>query len=116
VKAHCTNSTSKRYGNDEWVKVEVEVLGGERVRHWIAGQNVLEYEKPSIGGGVANRFDPAIKQDGKLLTEGYIGLQAESQPVEFRSIRLLNLSGCMEKKSPAFRDYFVHADNSKCVR
>ncbi len=114
VKAHCTNSISKRYGNDEWVKVEVEVLGGERVRHWIAGQNVLEYEKPSIGGGVANRFDPAIKQDGKLLTEGYIGLQAESQPVEFRNIRLLNLSGCMEKKSPAFRDYFVYSDPATC--
>ena len=40
-------------------------LGGERVRHWIEGKIVLEYEKPMIGGGVANGYDPAIKQDGK---------------------------------------------------
>lgn len=114
VKAHCTNSTSKVFQNDEWVKVEVEVLGGERVRHWIDGQKVLEYEKPMIGGGVANGYDPAIKQDGKVLTEGYIGLQAESQPVEFRNVRLLELSGCMAKGSPAYREYFVHRDDSKC--
>lgn len=114
VKAHCTNSTSKIYGNDEWVKVEVEVIGGERVRHWIGKQMVLEYEKPMIGGGVANGFDPAIKQDGKVLTEGYIGLQAESQPVEFRNVRLLNLSGCQTKGSRAYREYFVHRDDSKC--
>ena len=100
----------------EWVKVEVEVLGGDRVRHWIVGENVLEYEKPMIGGGVANRYDPAIKEDGKVLTEGYIGLQAESQPVEFRNVRLLNLAGCMVKKSPAYREYFVHRDDSKCSR
>ncbi len=114
VKAHCTNSKSKIYPDDAWVKVEVEVLGNEHVRHWIAGEKVLEYEKPEIGGGVANRYDPKIKIDGKPLTEGYMALQAESQPVEFRNVRLLNLSGCMDKKSPAYRQYFVHQDNSKC--
>ncbi len=114
VKAHCTNSTSKRYGNDEWVKVEVEVLGGERVRHWIGKELVLEYEKPMIGGGVANGWDPAVKQDGKILTDGYIGLQAESQPVEFRNVRLLDLSGCMDRNSKAFRPWLVNNDASRC--
>jgi len=115
VKAHCTNSTSKAYHNDEWVTIEVEVLGGERVRHRIDGQVVLEYEKPTIGGGVANGFDPAIKQDGKLLTEGYIGLQSESQPVEFRRVELLNLSGCMDPKAKNYKTYFVHRDDTRCV-
>jgi hypothetical protein len=115
VKAHCTNSTSKIYGNDEWVAVEVEVLGSERVRHLIDGQSVLQYEKPMIGGGVANGFDPAIKKDGTVLDSGYIGLQAESQPVEFRNIRLLNLSGCSKPGSPAYRAYFVHADDTRCT-
>ncbi len=115
VKAHCTNSTSKAYHNDEWVTIEVEVLGGERVRHRIDGQVVLEYEKPTIGGGVANGFDPAIKQDGKLLTEGYIGLQSESQPVEFRRVELLNLSGCMDPKAKNYKTYFVHRDDKRCV-
>lgn len=114
VKAHCTNSTSKIYGNNDWVKVEVEVRGNESVRHLIDGVNVLEYQKPMIGGGVANGWDPAIKKDGTILSDGYIGLQAESQPVEFRNIRLLNLSGCMDQKSPAYRAYFVHRDDSRC--
>jgi 3-keto-disaccharide hydrolase len=116
VKVHCTNSTSKKYGNDEWVAVEVEVLGSEHVRHLIGREVVLEYERPMIGGGVANGFDPAVKKDGTVLEDGYIGLQAESQPVEFRNIRLLNLSGCMDPKSPAYRSYFVHRDDSRCTR
>ncbi|MDZ4800529.1 MAG: DUF1080 domain-containing protein [Bryobacteraceae bacterium] len=114
VKAHCTNSKSKIYGNDEWVKIEVEVLGGERIKHWIGNEVVLEFEKPMIGGGVANRFDPAIKQDGKILTEGYIGLQAESQPVEFRNVRLLNLSGCTDPKSKDYRPWLVSSDSTRC--
>jgi len=115
VKAHCTNSTSKVYGNDEWVAVELEVLGGGRVRHLIDGQVVLEYEKPSIGGGVAAGFDPAIKVDGKLLTEGYIGLQSESQPVEFRRVELLNLTGCMNPKAKNYKSYYVNRDDAACV-
>ncbi|MDZ4800017.1 MAG: DUF1080 domain-containing protein [Bryobacteraceae bacterium] len=114
VKAHCTNSRSKTFPDNQWVKVEVEVLGGDRVRHWIGGERVLEYEKPMIGGGVANGYAPAIKQDGKVLTDGYIGLQAESQPVEFRNVRLLNLAGCLARESPAYREYFVQRDDSNC--
>ncbi len=116
VKAHCTNSTSKIYPDNDWVTVQVEVLGSERVRHLIDGQTVLEYEKPMIGGGVANGYDPAIKKDGTILDAGYIALQAESQPVEFRNVRLLNLSGCMDPSSPAYRAYFVHRDDTTCTR
>ena len=115
VKAHCTNSTSRLYGDDGWVAVEVEVLGSDRVRHLIDGNVVLQSEHPTIGGGVATGFDPAIKKDGAVLSDGYIGLQAESQPVEFRNIRLLNLSGCMNPASPAFRPYFVHRDDARCT-
>ena len=115
VKAHCTTSTSRTYRGDEWVKVEVEVRGSERVRHIIDGKTVLEYEKPQIGGGVANNYDPAIKKDGTLLNDGYIGLQSESQPVEFREVRLLNLSGCMNPKASNYKSYFVHRDDARCV-
>lgn len=114
VKEHCTDSTSKVYADDEWVAVEVEVRGAESVRHMIGGRTVLSYEKPTIGGGVAHGYDPAIKKDGTALEEGSIGLQAESQPVEFRNIRLLNLAGCMDQTSPAYRPYFVHRDDSRC--
>jgi hypothetical protein len=61
------------------------------VTHIVNGKEVLQYSKPQIGGGVADGFDPAIKIDGKLLKEGYIGLQSEGQGIEFREIRIRKL-------------------------
>ncbi len=114
VKPHCLNSTSKRYADDEWVAVELEVNGAGTVRHRIGDRVVLEYERPMIGGGVATGFDPKFKKDGTLLTDGYIGLQSESQPVEFRRVELLNLTGCMNPKAKNFKSYFVNRDDASC--
>lgn len=88
---HCINSSSDTYDWDEWVKAELIVYGDSLVIHKVNGEKVLEYTKPQIGGGVANGYDPAIKVDGKPLTEGYIGLQAEGQGVEFREILIKEL-------------------------
>jgi len=114
VRGHCTNSKSPIYRGDMWVRVEVEVRGGEHLRHMVDGQLVLEYDTPQIGGGTVTNFDPAVKKDGTPLTEGYITIQGESHPTEFRKIELLNLSGCMNPKSATYKSYFVHRDDSKC--
>jgi len=114
VRGHCTNSTSPIYRGDVWVRVEVDVRGGEHLTHRVEGQIVLEYDMPQIGGdGVAN-FDLAVKKDGAPLTEGYITIQGESHPTEFRKIELLNLSGCMNPASPKYKSYFVHRDDTRC--
>lgn len=112
---HCVNSTSKTYDGDQWVRVEVEVLGDTSVRHMIDGKPVLEYQQPQIGGGNVANFDPAVKKDGTLLSEGYISLQSESHPIEFRKVELLNLAGCMDKKASNYKSYYVKSDNSKCI-
>lgn len=88
---HCINSSSPTFHWNEWVKADLIVYGDSLVIHRVNGENVLEYTKPQIGGGVANGYDPTIKIDGKSLTEGYIGLQAEGQGVEFREIRIKEL-------------------------
>jgi hypothetical protein len=88
---HCINSTSGTYRWDEWVSGELIVYRDSLVIHKVEGDTVLQYTRPHIGGGVANRFDPAIKIDGKPLNEGYIGLQAEGQGVEFRNIMIKEL-------------------------
>ena len=41
--AHCTNSKSKTYDGDQWVRVEVLVHGDELIRHIVEGETVLEY-------------------------------------------------------------------------
>jgi hypothetical protein len=114
VKDHCTNSTAKTYRGDEWVRVEVEVAGDREIRHIIDGQTVLAYQRPQIGGGTVTNFDPAVKKDGQLLSEGYIALQSESHPIEFRKVELLNLVGCIDRKAVNYKTYFVKADNSQC--
>ena len=68
-----------------------------------------------FGGGVANGYDPKIKVDGTILSSEYIGLQSQSHPVDFRNIKLLNLSGCMNPKAKNFKSYFVNRDDSKCT-
>jgi len=88
---HCISSSSETYFGDQWVKAELVVYGDSLVKHIINGSQVLEYTSPQIGGGVANRYDPKIKIDGKLLSEGFIALQSEGQPIDFRNIRIKNL-------------------------
>lgn len=111
---HCLNSKSKTYDGDQWVRVEVRVMGDEKIEHVIDGEVVLSYEKPQIGGGAVNNFDPAAKPDGKLLDRGFISLQSESHPVDFRKVELLELEGCMDPKAKNFKSYFVKAANERC--
>jgi hypothetical protein len=80
----------------------------------VNGEEVLTYSKPQIGGGVVDGYLPDVKQDGKLLNEGYISLQSESHPVEFRKVELLNLKGCKDPKARNYKSYYVKADNSSC--
>ena len=114
ITQHCINSKSETYHGEQWVRAEVEVHGSGKVRHWVNGSLVLEYEQPQIGGGNVSAHDPAVKKDGTLIESGSISLQSESHPVEFRKVELLNLSGCMDQKSKNFRSYFTHNDPSKC--
>jgi Domain of Unknown Function (DUF1080) len=90
VTQHCNDSTSKTYHGDEWVTVEVEVHGNGTIKHKIDGETVMEYEKPQL-----DERDPdgrrLIKDGDKMIHEGFIALQAESHPIEFRKVEILPL-------------------------
>jgi hypothetical protein len=111
---HCIESSSKTYPLDEWVKAELIVLGDSLITHIINGDTVLQYAKPQIGGGVVSNYDPAIKQDGKLLSQGFIALQSEGQPVDFRKVELLNLEGCMDPTSKNYKPYYIKSNANLC--
>tara|TARA_B100000927_G_scaffold66001_1_gene52060 strand:- start:141 stop:947 length:807 start_codon:yes stop_codon:yes gene_type:complete len=126
---HCIFSKSKTYDGDQWVSGEIIVHGGEKIYHIIENDTVLSYEKPQIGGGfvdsklgdvdwtsngVENK-EYWISKEGEVLESGYIALQAESHPVDFRNISLLNLCGCMDRNAKNYKSYFIKEDNSKCV-
>lgn len=88
---HCLSSSSKTYAGDQWVKAEMLVLGDSIIRHIIEGDTVMTYAKPRIGGGGVSNFRPEYFEDGKHLGKGYIALQSESHPVQFRRVSLVDL-------------------------
>jgi len=88
---HCVNSSSKTFNGDQWVNLEIEVRNDSIIKHFINGENVLTYTKPQIGGAVDYNEDYWKGKTGTPLKKGYISLQSESHPVEFKNIELLEL-------------------------
>jgi hypothetical protein len=90
VNKHCTQSSSGTFDGDGWVSMEVEVRGSRLLRHVINGDVVLEYSAPQIDPE-DSRAAPFLNDEEYMLSGGYIALQAESHPVEFRNIEILEL-------------------------
>lgn len=86
---HCILSSSPLKPAGRWTKAELEVLPSGEVTHLIDGQVVLRYS----GLELDPEFDdakPLISAAGGALTlsQGYIALQSEGHPIEFRNIDL----------------------------
>ncbi len=87
---------------DEWVTAEVVVYGDSLIQHRVNSELVIEYGETQL-------------EDGTPLDSGYIALQAETHPTDFRSIRLLNLKGCMDEDAENFKSYYVKSDPDACI-
>ncbi len=126
---HCINSRSITYDGDQWIHVEAIVMGGEYMSFIVEKDTVLSFQRPQIGDGFIsaknqgsdwNEFgvirdkEKWINKSGTILTEGYIALQAESHPIDFKNIELLNLCGCMDKKAKNYKAYYVKNDQESC--
>jgi hypothetical protein len=89
---HCVNSTSPIIPNDRWTTVELEIDRQGNFKHVVNGRTVMQY-----GGAQYDPDDadaqPLIKAAGGELAikQGYIYLQSEGHPVEFRNIELQEL-------------------------
>jgi hypothetical protein len=89
ITQHCVNSKSKTYRGDQWVKAELQVRGSGKVKHIINGEIVMEYEQPQLDPNDKDGAALIKAANGKLLLEeGYLALQAESHPCEFRKIEV----------------------------
>lgn len=88
---HCLWSSSDTYYGDQWVMAEVLVEGSERFVHYINGEAVIEYANAVTGGGVVSEYEPEMKPEGEPLGAGYISLQSEGHPIQFRRVEILVL-------------------------
>ncbi|HKH90961.1 MAG TPA: DUF1080 domain-containing protein [Gemmatimonadaceae bacterium] len=111
---HCINSTSRTYDGDQWVLAETLVLGDSIVKHIINHDTVLVYTHPRQAVGVVTNIDPAQLTEGKPLRSGFIALQAEGHPIDFRNVRLLDLEGCMDPKASNYKRYYVKSNPAAC--
>jgi hypothetical protein len=92
VERHCITADSPTFHTEDWVTVDLIVLGGSLIAHVVDGESVISYTRPVIGGGEVSPVDPAAKRDGELLTGGYIALQSESHPIQFRRVLIRPIS------------------------
>jgi hypothetical protein len=86
---HCLNSTSPIVPNGRWTRIEVQVDRQGKFTHIVDGKPVISYS-----GAQYDPNDPEARPlieaaGGQLkLSEGYIYLQSEGNPVEFRHLEL----------------------------
>ena len=78
-------------------------------------QNWLIYTEMKFLGGMVDRYNPEIKKDRKLLKKGFMALQSEGQPIDFRRIKIRNLKGCMNPKAVNYGNHFIKSDTGSCI-
>ena len=89
VTDHCIYSTSKTFHGDQWVTIEIEVRGDKVIKHKVNDELVFEYTKPQLD----SKSEALHKlYNGKAMTSGYIAIQAETHPTQFKSISIKVLS------------------------
>ena len=86
ASSHCVNSKSKTYYSDDWIKAEVIVYSDSIIHHIIDLDTVLSYSNIMIGG----EYTPQNLKNkiGKNLKKGFISLQSEGHPIQFKNIKI----------------------------
>lgn len=87
-ESYCTQPFVKRtFHGDQWVTLEIDVRDG-KIKHFVNGEEILSYENP--------RYDPKneiaktfIAGDDDKVKSGYISLQSNSHPIDFRKIEIM---------------------------
>jgi hypothetical protein len=102
ITQHCTSSNGPTHHGDQWVTAELVAYGDSLIQHKLNGEVVMEYTEPQL-------------DDGTLLERGYIALQSESHPTDFRSVRILNLKGCMDSNATNYKSYYIKDDPDSCI-
>ena len=86
--SYCTPPSVKRtFAGDQWVTAEIEVRDG-KITHYVNGEQIMQFENPRYDSvhAVAKTF---ITAENDLVKDGYISLQSNSHPMDFRKIEIM---------------------------
>ena len=92
ITQHCTNSTSETFHGDQWLTVEIEVQGSDELIHRINGESVFILNDMQLDEDDADARRLLEAGASLQLSEGYIAIQAESHPTQFRKIQIKPLN------------------------
>jgi hypothetical protein len=86
--SYCTPPTVKRtFHGDQWVTLEIDVNNG-KITHFVNGEEILSYENPTYNPDHEIAKTLIVNGDTSVK-DGYISLQSNSHPIDFRKIELL---------------------------
>lgn len=78
---------SKTFHGNQWVTIEIDVKDG-KMKHFVNGEEIMTYANPVYDP--ENEFAQAfIKEGDSTVKSGYISLQSNSHPIDFRKVELL---------------------------
>ena len=81
---HCSYSSSATFDGDQWVQIRIVVNGHGDIIHTIGDEAVMRYHSAQLSENASSAGDnPSLKLEG-----GYIALQSESHPIDFRRVAL----------------------------
>lgn len=90
VTQHTNDSNSPTFRGDDWVSCEARLFEDGRFEHYIDGKKVFEYRDIQLDPNDADA-KKLIKGTDLLIKRGWISLQSESHPCEFRNIMIRKL-------------------------
>jgi len=86
--SYCTPPTVKKtFHGDQWVTLEIDIKDG-KITHFVNGEEILSYANP-IYNSEHELGKTFIKNGNTSVKDGYISLQSNSHPIDFRKIELL---------------------------
>lgn len=86
--SYCTAPAVKRtFHGDQWVTLEIDVRG-DSIKHFVNGEEILHFENPRYDS--SNVIAKSLIVNGNdHVTEGFISLQSNSHPIDFKKIEIL---------------------------
>lgn len=86
--SYCTLPSVKRtFHGDQWVTAEIEVRNG-KITHYVNGEKILEFDNARYDS--ANAIGKTFIVNGNdMVNGGYISLQSNSSPMDFRKIEIM---------------------------
>lgn len=86
--SYCTAPVVERtFHGDQWVTAEIDVYNG-KITHFVNGSAIMQFEDPRYDStnALAKKM---IVAGNDLVKDGYISLQSNSHPMDFRKIEIM---------------------------